>query len=160
MVLHKDGVEVANIVLRSRGVPMANVPADDLGHNEFLPLPGTKEGKERYGNRLVRMRLMFLAAVFLAPLIFAQGTPEVTGVDPTSGKVNDTVTITGQNLGKESVSSVFLSDDKTDYKATIVEQKAEQIVMKVPQVNPGGYNVSIQVGDKIFIKPLRFTVEE
>ena len=139
---------------------MANTPANDLGHNEFLPLPGTKEGKRRYGNKVARRRLTFLAAVLLAPLIFAQSTPQVTGVDPSSGKVNDTVTVTGQNLGKESVSSVFLSDDKTDYKATIVEQKAEQIVVKVPQVKPGDYNISIQVGNRIFIKPVRFTVQQ
>ena len=103
---------------------------------------------------------MLLAAVVLGPLIFAEGVPQVTGMDPASGKVNDTVTVTGQNLGKDSVSSVFLSDDKNDFKATIVEQGAEQIVLKVPQVKPGNYNLSIQVGNKIFIKPLRFTVQE
>ncbi|MBZ5697758.1 MAG: IPT/TIG domain-containing protein [Acidobacteriia bacterium] len=139
---------------------MTKTPANDLDHNEFLPLPGTKEGRRRYRNKVARRRLTFLAAVLLAPLIFAQGSPQVTGVEPSSGKVNDTVTVTGQNLGKDSVSSVFLSDDKNDYKAAIVEQKAEQIVVKVPQVKPGEYNVSIQVGDKIYIKPLRFTVQE
>jgi hypothetical protein len=107
------------------------------------------------------MRLVFLAAVVLfAPLIFAQNTPQVTGVDPPSGKVNDSVTVSGQNLGKESVSAVFLSDDKSDFKATVVEQGAEKIVVKVPQVKSGNYNISIQVGDKIFIKPVRFTVQE
>jgi len=139
---------------------MANNPVNNLGYTEFLILPGTKEGKRRCRNKVTLRGLTFLAAVLLAPLIFAQSTPQVTGVDPSSGKVNDTVTVTGQNLGKESVSSVFLSDDKTDYKAAIVEQKAEQIVVKVPQVKPGNYNLSIQVGDKIFIKPLRFTVQE
>ena len=139
---------------------MVNAPASDLNHNESLLLPGTKEGRRRYGNKVARRRLMVLAAVLLAPLIFAQGVPQVTGMDPASGKVNDTVTVTGQNLGKDSVSSVFLSDDKNDYKATIVEQGAEQIVLKVPQVKPGNYNLSIQVGNKIFIKPLRFTVQE
>ena len=54
------------------------------------------------------------------------------------------------------MSEVFLSDDKQDFKATIVDQSEEKIVMKVPQVKSGNYNVSIQVGDKIFIKPLRF----
>ena len=32
--------------------------------------------------------------------------------------------------------------------------------MKVPQVKPGGYNVSIQVGNGILIEPVRFTVEQ
>jgi hypothetical protein len=106
-------------------------------------------------------RFIFLAvAVLLSPLLLAQGTPQVKGVDPSSGKVNDNVTVTGENLGKSSVSAVFLSDDKSDYKATIVEQTDEKIVMKVPQVKSGDYNISIQVGTNIFIKPLRFTVQE
>jgi len=109
----------------------------------------------------VYRRLVFVAAaVLLCPLIFAQNNPQVNGVDPSSGKVNDSVTVAGQNLGKGSVSAIFLSDDKTDYKATIVEQGEEKIVMKVPQVKSGNYNISIQVGNNIFIKPVRFTVQE
>jgi len=40
-----------------------------------------------------------------------------------------------------------------------VEQADDKIQMKVPQVKPGPYNISIQVGDKLFIKPVKFTVE-
>ncbi len=111
-------------------------------------------------NHAARWKWALLAAVLLAPLILAQSSPTLTAVEPSAGKVNDTVTLTGQNLGKESVSSVFLSDAKSDYKAAIVEQKADEIVMKVPQVKAGEYNVSLQEGDKIFIKPVRFTVQE
>jgi hypothetical protein len=32
--------------------------------------------------------------------------------------------------------------------------------VKIPQVKAGGYNISIQVGDKLFIKPVKFKVEE
>jgi hypothetical protein len=32
--------------------------------------------------------------------------------------------------------------------------------MKVPQVKTGDYNISIQVGDKILILPVKFKVEE
>lgn len=78
---------------------------------------------------------------------------------PSSGKVNDSVTLTGQNLGKDSVSAVFLSDEKDDYKATVVEQGAERIIIKVPQVKPGNYNISVGVADKILIMPVRFTVQ-
>ena len=96
----------------------------------------------------------------LGPLLFAQGSPLVTAVDPSSGKVNDTVTVAGENLGKGTVSAVFLSDDKTDYKATLIEQNEEKIVMKVPQVRPSRYNISIQKGNAIYIQPVRFTVQE
>jgi hypothetical protein len=140
---------------------MAHATASNSGPGEIVSLPGTVEGNEHYGSKTIRKRLFFLAgAVLLSPLLFAQSTPQVTGVDPQSGKVNDNVTVTGENLGKTSVSAVFLSDDKNDYKATVVEQSAEKIIVKVPQVKSGDYNISIQVGDKIFIKPLRFKVQE
>jgi len=63
-------------------------------------------------------------------------------------------------LGKETVTNVFLSDDMMDYKAVVVEQTAAKIVAKVPKVKPGSYNVSIQVGNNIFIQPVRYTVQE
>jgi hypothetical protein len=114
-----------------------------------------------FHKKISRGRWLFLAgALFASSLVVAQSTPQVTGVDPASGKVNDTVTVSGSNLGKASVSSIYLSDDKNDYKATIVDQSDDKISMKVPQVKAGEYNVSIQVGDKLFIKPVRFTVEE
>jgi hypothetical protein len=97
--------------------------------------------------------------ILFSSLTLAQNAPQVTGVDPDTGKVNDTVTVSGSNLGKASVSSVYLSDDKNDYKAVIVDQSDDKITMKVPQVKAGGYNVSIQVGDKLFIKPVKFKVE-
>jgi IPT/TIG domain len=101
-----------------------------------------------------------LLALFLVPLLFAQDASKVTAVDPTSGKVNDDVTLTGENLDKDSVAAVFLSDDKDDFKATLVEQTADKIVMKVPQTKAGDYNVSIQVKDRILILPLKFSVTE
>jgi hypothetical protein len=113
-----------------------------------------------FGASAQRSRLLLAAAILLSPLALAQNAAQVTSVDPTSGKVNDTITLAGENLGKGSVSAVFLSDDKDDFKATIVDQSADKIVAKVPQVKAGDYNVSIQVGDKLYIKPVKFKVEQ
>ena len=116
------------------------------------------------GSAGLRLHLLILtlSALFFATLIFAQGqaTPKITKVDPSSGKVSDSITVSGADLGKDAVAGVFLSDDKSDYKATIVSQAADKIVMKVPQVKPGGYNLSIQVGGTTLIEPVRFTVQE
>jgi IPT/TIG domain len=110
----------------------------------------------RRSMKYLTLALLLAAALLtLGLLLFAQGAPLVTAVDPSSGKVNDTVTAAGEN-----VSAVFLSDDKTDYKATLIEQNEENIVMKVPQVRPGRYNISIQKGNAIYIQPVRFTVQE
>ncbi len=100
-----------------------------------------------------------LLALPVPPIMAQQATPHIASVDPDSGKANDTITITGENLEKSHVSAVFLSDDKDDHKATVVSQAADKIVIKVPEVKPGGYNVSIQSGSEIYIQPVRFTVQ-
>jgi len=115
----------------------------------------------RRSTKYLTLALLLAAALLtLGLLLFAQGTPLVTAVDPSSGKVNDAVTVAGENLGKGTVSALFLSDDKTDYKAMLVEQNEEKMVMKVPHVRPGRYNISLQAGNAIYIQPVRFTVEE
>ena len=139
---------------------MANFSASVAGFSKYFFLSDSCErlGSERGRNS--HRRWLFLAGIiFVSSLVVAQNAPQVTGVDPASGKVNDTVTVSGNNLGKASVSSVYLSDEKNDYKATIVEQSDEKISLKVPQVKPGDYNISILVGDKLFIKPVKFKVE-
>jgi IPT/TIG domain len=109
----------------------------------------------------LRLCLPALAAlVLLAPLAFAQAFPHIKAVDPNEGKVNDSVTLTGDHLGKDVVDAVFLSDAKTDHKGAIVEQSDEKIIMKVPQVKAGDYNVSVQSGGNILILPVRFKVEQ
>lgn len=134
---------------------MTPVPASHLGsRNASTFLPSTKHSA-------AIIRSLFLPAVILlaSSLLFSQTSPKITGVDPETGKVNDSITVSGANLAKENVAAIFLSDDKTDYKAIIVNQAADKIVMKVPQVKPGSYNVSIQVGNGILIEPVRFTVQ-
>jgi hypothetical protein len=103
---------------------------------------------------------LLLLALWLVPLVFAQNAPRVTSVEPPSGKVNDDVTLTGENLGKDSVANVFLSDAQDDFKATLVEQAEQKILVKIPKVKAGDYNLSIQVKDRIIILPVRFTVAE
>lgn len=140
---------------------MANIPATGLGIVKYASVFTARTETRALRPKGARRRWMFLAAaIFLSPIVFAQDTPQVTGIDPTSGKVNDTATVAGTNLDKPGVSAVYLSDDKNDYKATVVEQSAEKIIIKIPQVKAGDYNVSLQEGDKLFIKPIKFKVEE
>ena len=139
---------------------MDYTPASQSGSGIDASRPSGNPKKNNGGRRKGCIGLALLAAaVLLSPMILAQGNAQVTSVDPPSGKVNDSVTVTGENLGKESVSAVFLSDDKDDFKAIVVSQSADKIVLKIPQVKSGTYHISVQVGDKILIKPIRFTVE-
>jgi hypothetical protein len=126
-----------------------------------VPLRSNDKTKNIANGRVRSAKWILLAGVVLfSSLAVAQNSPTVTGVDPALGKVNDTITVSGSNVGKDAVSAVYLSDDKNDYKSTIVEQTSDKITMKVPQVKAGSYNISLQVGDKLFIKPLKFKVEE
>ena len=125
-------------------------------------ISSARNGSPQPGRKHKLSRVIFVIAMLVlsvAPRVPAQNSPKVNMVDPLTGQVNDNVTLTGQNLGKDSVSGVFLSDDKDDFKATLVEQDSAKIVLKVPQVKSGGYNISIQEGDKILILPLKFMVQ-
>jgi hypothetical protein len=141
---------------------MATLPVREPGSNsDTFPASSSKDAT--HCNRRVNVCkwwLIFAGILLVSSLAMAQAAPQVTTVDPAAGKVNDTVTLSGNNLGKEAVSSVYLSDDKSDYKATILDQGAEKITVKVPQVKAGSYNISLQVGDKLFIKPVKFKVQE
>jgi hypothetical protein len=130
---------------------MANIPAGHLD-SDYRLLKRLRVAQ--------KLSLALLALALLSPLLRAQNSPQVTGVDPEMGKVNDTVTVSGMNLGKASVSAVYLSDDKDDFKATIVDQADDKITIKVPMVKPGSYNISVQVGSNLFIKPVHFAVQE
>jgi hypothetical protein len=135
--------------------------------NSSLALPDEDDGgrnaaRRRSRNPATRILaiLALVAVVLLTPLLFAQGAPRISSADPTSGKVADTVTLMGENLGKAVVTGVFLSDDKNDYKAEIVDQGDSKIVLKVPKVKAGQYNFSVQVSTNIYIEPVHFKVEE
>ena len=114
-------------------------------------------------NQLLRAggALLALISILAVPAhrLAAQGSPSISGVDPASGKPNDVITVSGQGLEKSHVAAVFLSDDKDDHKAVVVTQADDKITIKVPEVKPGDYNISIQSGNAIFIQPVRFTVQ-
>ena len=139
---------------------MVNAPGNDLHHHKCLSQPSVHRRKAGNRSKEALTILTLVMALLLVPLVSAQSDPTVKDIEPSSGKVNDVVTVTGDHLGKNIVSNVFLSDDTVDYKATVVDQKETQIVLKVPEVKPGTYNLSLQVGNKIYIKPVRFQVSQ
>jgi hypothetical protein len=104
--------------------------------------------------------VLVLASALLASVVWAQGSPRVTGVDPATAKVGGNITVKGENLTKENVAAVFVSNSSDDFPATIVEQAGTKIVVKVPKVKAGDYNISIQVKADILIQPIRLTVQE
>jgi hypothetical protein len=109
---------------------------------------------------LVAIGAAVLVLGFPASALYAQSaTAHISTVTPNSGKSNDSITITGKNLGKKQVSAVFLSDSKLDHKAVVVDQEPTKIVIKVPLLKPGDYNISVEEGGAIYIQPVIFKVK-
>ncbi len=102
---------------------------------------------------------LVVATIFFAQLALAQGRPKVTALDPNMGKVDDSLTLMGEHLNKELVTGVYFSDDTSDFPAAIMDQATEKIVVKVPKIKAGNYNLSIKVGEQILILPLRYMVQ-
>lgn len=98
--------------------------------------------------------------MLLPALLLAQAaSPKITGVEPETAKSGTTLTVNGENLGKESVEAFYFSDDAQDYPAEVAEQSATKVVVKIPALKAGPYNISVKVGDNIFIQPTRVTIE-
>src|SRR5437016_4204965 len=83
--------------------------------------------RRKYG-----LAALFMTVALFTAMLFAQGTAHVTGIEPAAGKVNESATVKGENLGKGSVAAVFLSDDKADFKAALTEQAGDKINIKIP----------------------------
>ena len=114
----------------------------------------------RFGDKHLRATVCLVSLLLVSVWSAAQGSPRVTGVEPIAAKVGANVTVVGENLGKGNVSAVYLSDSSDDYKVVVVDQTAGKIVVKIPKVKAGDYNVSIQIKNDILIQPVRLSVEE
>jgi len=90
---------------------------------------------------------VFLFVVFMlaALSVSAQAPiPSIKSVDPMSAKVGAAVKATGENLSKQSVVQVFLTDGKNDIPCQVTEQTATVITFTVPaKATPMRYSVAV-----------------
>ena len=54
------------------------------------------------------------------------------------GKVGDVITVTGENLQKDAVVKVYLTDEKNDVPVEVTEQTPTSIKFKIPAKAPAG----------------------
>ena len=113
------------------------------------------------------MKLSFVAAFVLAAGFVAlaqQPMPRMISVDPLNGKKGDVIAITGENLAKDVVAKVFLTDGKNDIPVEVTEQTATSIKIKIPaKVAPGRLTVMVlTVGKdaKYIEQPVKVTIDE
>jgi hypothetical protein len=112
------------------------------------------------------MKLSFVVALLMAAS-FAysqQAMPRMTSVEPTSAKKGDVVAVTGENLDKDLVAKVYLTDGKNDTVVEVTEQSATSIKFKIPAAKVAG-RLAVMVlttgkEPKYIEQPVKVTIEE
>jgi hypothetical protein len=112
------------------------------------------------------MKLSCVVSILLAAGIAVnaqQAMPRMTTVEPQSGKTGDVIAVSGENLGKDAVAKLFLTDGKLDVPAQITEQEAAVIKFKLPKITPGRFALMVLTAGKdgkYIEQPVKVTVEE
>src|SRR3954452_17906843 len=89
--------------------------------------------------------LVLLAASASA---FAQAMPRMTAVDPQNGKSGDVIVVSGENLHKESVAKLYLTDGKIDIEVPISEQTEKELKFKIPAKAAGRLSLMVLTAGK------------
>ena len=91
------------------------------------------------------MKLSFIVALLLAASVsaFGQAMPRMTSVDPQNGKTGDEIVVTGENLQKDVVAKLYLTDGKTDIEVTISAQAEKEIKFKIPAKATGRLSLMV-----------------
>jgi hypothetical protein len=107
------------------------------------------------------MIAILVAASFGA---FAQpAMPRMVSVEPANGKAGDVLAVAGENLQKETVAKVYLTDGKTDIEVTITEQTEKEIKFKIPAKATGRLALMVLTAGKdakLIEQPVKVQIDE
>jgi hypothetical protein len=112
------------------------------------------------------MRLSFVVSLLVAAGLTAyaqQAMPRMTTCDPQNGKKGDVIAVTGENLQKDVVSKVYLTDGKNDFEVQVTEQNATTIKFKIPEKAAGRLALMVLTAgkdQKLIEQPVKVTIEE
>lgn len=113
------------------------------------------------------MKLSFVLSLALATALVVcaqQAMPRMSTVDPGSGKAGDVIAVAGENLQKELVAKVYLTDGKNDTLVEVVEQSASAIKFKIPsKMASGRFALMVLTSGKdakLMEQPVKVQVEE
>jgi len=103
-----------------------------------------------------------LVCASAAFLTFAADTKvaRVTTVEPDSGKVGEVALAKGENLNKDVVADLYLTDGKNDTKVVITERTDDSITFKIPQIKAGRYRLMTGSKTSLIEQPVMFEVSE
>lgn len=113
------------------------------------------------------MKLSFVVPLCLAACLAAfaqQVMPRMTTVDPDNGKAGDVITVAGENLEKNQVAKVYLTDGKNDTVVEVTEQAATSLKFKIPdKATAGRFALMLLTTGKepkLIEQPVKLTVEQ
>jgi predicted solute-binding protein len=111
------------------------------------------------------MKLGIAISILVAMSVAAFGQaamPRMVSTEPGNGKVGDVIAVTGENLTKESVAKLYLTDGKDDLEVQITEQTATTIKFKIPAKATGKMALMILTAGKdakLIEQPVKVAVE-
>ena len=105
------------------------------------------------GSMMLRVRISsIILAAAICPALLARDpapSPVMKAISPGSAKANEIVTITGDNLGKELVNELYLSDRTAKTKVNIVSETNSELKFKVPSgLKSGKYWIVVLVNQE------------
>ena len=103
-----------------------------------------------------------LALLAIALLAQDRPSPRLSAVTPEAGKPGAEFSTAGENLTKDFVKELYLTNGKDDIKLRVIAQKVDAIQFQVPAtVKPGRYSLMILSADgKQFLEqPVKLTLE-
>ena len=86
----------------------------------------------------------------------------MVSVGPANGKAGDVLAVAGENLQKELVVKVYLTDGKNDIQCEVTEQTANAIKFKIPAKATGRLALEVLTSGKepkLIEQPVKVTVE-
>lgn len=114
-------------------------------------------------NHQIRVRWAVFALGLAGLTLLAQAMPRFATVAPDTGKAGTEFTAEGENLTKDNVSEVYLTDGKIDLKVEVVNQTATAIKFKAPaSAKPGRFNLMVLTtgaSPKLLEQPVKLTIE-
>jgi hypothetical protein len=104
-----------------------------------------------------------LALLIASICLLAEPMPMMKSLDPTTGKAGDIITVSGENLDKDTVAKLFLTDGNADFPVDIGEQGATALKFKIPAtLKPGRFALVLETKGKEpkqIEQPVKLTIE-
>lgn len=113
--------------------------------------------------RLAKLYALFVCLSSLLALLGAQGMARMNSVEPATVKAGAEATVSGENLDKNAVTEIYITDGTSDIKLQIVQQSAASIKFRVPAGTKAGrfsmMLLTTGADPKLIEQPVKVNVE-